>query len=220
MPKFVGAEMITNGQQHEIGEHFEGFMYKFCINNDVPGPNDWTPDHGCGTGYCENCPADSTCLSECDEDQFRNDSGECKDCLPECEAGCRREENCNVCDDNECAECDGFGEDDCTECIDRAEEVDNDCQCEDNYTYSVDKHECTLACDPACEVCDDATIYTCDECADGYFKQVDSRICINRCPTGTTESGKECVEIADFKACFEFDKDQIDYVSSVTEIRF
>ena len=220
MPKFVGAEMITNGQQHEIGEHFEGFMYKFCINNDVPGPNDWTPDHGCGTGYCENCPADSTCLSECDEDQFRNDSGECKDCLPECEAGCRREENCNVCDDNECAECDGFGEDDCTECIDRAEEVDNDCQCEDNYTYSVDKHECTLACDPACEVCDDATIYTCDECADGYFKQVDSRICINRCPTGTTESGKECVEIADFKACFDFDKDQIDYVSSVTEIRF
>ena len=156
------------------------------------------------------CPDDDgpVCLMECDFDEFRTAQGFCSECEPECDTGCRRGDNCNVCFDEECDVCLGFEpEDECVTCIEGAVKTEGDCECTIGLNYVSDKHECNDICHPACFDCDDINFYDCDECEEGHFFW-GGRICRSECPTGTSENPatKACDDIPGSESCFVFDR--------------
>ena len=126
-------------------------MFEFCLYNSVI--DDFSAEispESCGDAMCQLCPVEE-CITECEWNQFYNentDPASCGECLPECAAGCVREENCNPCVDEHCNECED--REVCTQCILHAS--GNPCSCDVGYGYNQEDNTCEQ-CHEDCETC-------------------------------------------------------------------
>ena len=105
-------------------------MYEFRIFNyakDTIASSEVTQPIGiCSENKCTNCPANRFCLLDCDWDQWDNLT-DCGECESECDSGCLREENCNLCHEVACEECAGYSGE-CITCVENAT-TDSDGHC-------------------------------------------------------------------------------------------
>ena len=115
-PHYAGAEIDRlNSSNTGRRKYYHGMIAEircYGADQDLSFLIDTTGT--CGAGQCSTCPADENgdpiCLVDCGSNELL--IGEiCVPCQPECERGCVREENCNLCYDEECNKCDGFSED-------------------------------------------------------------------------------------------------------------
>ena len=189
----LGARLDGHNDNKEVvSDLFQGFIFSLKIDSEaltVSTIQSSRVASGCGTG-CTSCPSETnSCLWNCDDDEYFDDST-CQTC-PTCQsphengwAGCISGDNCNLCD-GLCATCSSFDEQ-CSTCISNASGSPS-CTCNTNYTYIISTHSCDV-CDDSCEVCSDSTIYTCTTCRNGALLQTDAPFCYTFCPTGYTEA--------------------------------
>ena len=62
-------------------------------------------------------------------------------------------------------------------------------------------------CDEACLVCSGSSNFYCQECESGYFKQLNSEVCLPYCPSGYRElpESNSCERLEDYPYCVAFD---------------
>ena len=197
---YLGAEQevessVTSGSTpfpvSQIDNFYTGFIWQVCLYTNYISNFSDIIGGPCEQAECQVCPKD-ICLMDCDWNQFRDPILQvCDQCRIDCEEGCQNDYNCNVCLDEQCADCPKWS--DCNSCIQNAGFVGDDCECLPTFTYNPEFNSCTT-CAPECEVCSGSTNLECSVCADGFNLQKDSNVCLTNCPTGLISVNKECVE--------------------------
>jgi len=149
---------------------FEGFFWSLKV---FQAPDKAGTDHPF-SGSRSDCP-----ISE-----FPDSEG-CSSCV-DCPEGCVRAEDCNLCADRLCEQCDTFG----AGCI----------QCKPNASYNLGVCECNLGyfefmgqcveCIQNCDSCDSSDSYGCAQCSSGYF--VIQGVCKTFCPSGYSSNSGVC----------------------------
>ena len=94
-------------------------------------------------------------------------------CRSDCNAGCVRKVNCNLCADEACEDCSSF-ESGCSRCIDFAFKEEGLCHCDGGHLYVPRDHKCVGNCYQGCKECTDSTIHGCLICESGYYILKDS----------------------------------------------
>ena len=184
--EFLDTFVDSIDYEHTIGLLYTGYLYKFCVYQYVNYPLPMETSD-CGQGYCSNCPP-GVCVINCSISTTLID-GECLEC-DNCPQGCIYPETCTMCLDPYCETCSTY--DVCDTCVPNAvfnAETGN-CECDASHSPS-DDYQC-VDCNPACALCDDDTNSTCDECNEGFFKQPDTRVCEEYCPTLLDAVDREC----------------------------
>ena len=201
--EFLDTFVDSIDYEHTIGLLYTGYLYKFCVYQYVNYPLPMETSD-CGQGYCSNCPP-GVCVINCSISTTLID-GECLEC-DNCPQGCIYPETCTMCLDPYCETCSTY--DVCDTCVPNAvfnAETGN-CECDASHSPS-DDYQC-VDCNPACALCDDDTNSTCDECNEGFFKQPDTRVCEEYCPTLLDAVDRECQTGPDKYQCFSFDTKEI-----------
>lgn len=176
--KFLGVQQNTLAGVGVLASYYTGFIWEICYTPTVV--TTFVDDGPCVASRCTHCPAGPVCLIDCEWEQWL-DGEICTDCETECTEGCVRQENCNPCLDDTCDHCPMW--EDCLSCIENADLVDGNCECNKGYYYDEEQDAC-VPCDIACGNCTDDTIWTCDECKEGFYLHRDADICRPHCPSG------------------------------------
>ena len=217
----LGAQFNLIDGVPQLDDFFKGFIYSWNIYQygvtsfddyfvepeDMPEP--------CLNG-CTRCPTKLSvpfCVSNCNFDEYIDEEdGSCLPCREDNICGCVREENLNLCHDNECEDCATFDEDSvCENCIRNAEPdpITGDCACVPPHIYIIKVHKC-IRCHSSCLKCQDFTNLLCEECASSGFRAPDSIVCTNFCPSGFTpeivDNENICNEIPGWRLCWTFNR--------------
>ena len=146
---------------------------------------------------CPKCPQCPICFSSCEWDEYVF-NGLCHACHEDCTEGCVREENCNLCSDEECGVCSSFSPFSCEECIANAsKDATEDCHCIAPNQYYIHENLCKT-CHPSCNTCEkESSALHCNSCASGYLMLENSGICSLTCPTGFASRSWSCISEGD-----------------------
>ena len=189
------------------GDSFEGFLWSFKIYN-IHGMDDFATT-GCPSECSGFCPTELICPSYCEFDHYPDGTG-CSPCKSGCNKGCVRPENCDLCDDDLCDECNYFsyytdpiedracttcGAKVCSGCKKNAKTVGDKCECKITYYKEPSDKECH-DCTDNCDRCSSHEIDKCTECSSGYY--LTNNVCNSFCPTGYNKLTKTCVLVDDF----------------------
>ena len=186
----IGQEETT----HLIGQSYIGFLYSLCLRQRVFTEFDIdtsVPD--CPTPVnCAFCPI-STCLSNCEYDQFL-DSDQCGDCLDSCTEGCVRGTDCRPCTDELCEICPDI--DVCEQCLPGAQNPEQ-CECQTDLQYDSSVGAC-VPCSDNCISCEYGTLI-CQECEVGWYLDEASscqqcNLSCAECSSGDNKSCSRCRE--------------------------
>ena len=196
--EFLDPFVDSIDYEHTIGLLYTGYLYKFCVYQYVNYPLPIEPSD-CEQGYCSTCPP-GVCIINCPISTTLID-GECVECN-NCPQGCIYPEDCTMCLDRYCETCSTY--EDCEACVVNAEfnAETGECECDASHRPSED-FQC-VDCHPACALCDDETNSTCDECNEGFYKQIDTRQCEEYCPTLLNTVDQECQTGPDKFLCLSF----------------
>ena len=181
----------SNSNEHIIGEQYSGFVFRWAYYADVDKSHltsDIITDHTCPqVNHCTACPVDE-CLIDCDWDQLLDDNNMCEDCLPECDGGCVRLDNCDPCLIVGCAECESF--DVCDSCAGGSPpDESGECACDAGFYFDLETNTC-LPCHESCATCKGGSNLDCTGCKEGSYLQQDPtenpdiNTCDTECPTG------------------------------------
>ena len=163
----------------------------------------------CDNG-CTNCPV-GVCVLNCLWDEYYSvQAFACNPCIETCEQGCVNGDNCSLCQDEECADCESFVSE-CITCIVDTVQTDGDCECIEGKYYNPVTHTCDI-CNEACTSCSCGRIDCCPTCSDGFFSIDGADICLDECPTGKTAQNGICVDEVDQVLCHEFNSQTVDAV--------
>ena len=193
-----------------MASFYSGFIWEICYQPYAVVT--FVDDGPCTRSRCDNCPEGPVCLIDCEWYQWL-DGEICTDCDSDCADGCIREENCNPCFDDTCAFCPAW--EDCQECIDNAELNEDFCECSKGFYYEEWTDQC-LRCDLRCANCTDDTIWSCEECKEGFYLHRDEAICRPHCPTGYDTDGltHSCAGDPINVFCLTFDKPDLEWLTA------
>ena len=197
----IGAENNSNASAAVKASFYKGFLYEIGVSNYRITLSDFYKTSCTSYGAtCSACPDSTTCLANCDLDQYPDRSkttATCSACDASCSSGCVREHHCGLCEDTECQHCDGFTTGaTCSACYPTVtQEPLSDCTCvgADMIFYSSVTNIC-YGCHAHCETCDVTytrrSLYDCNTCETGFYMH--QSICEDYCPTGYTTGVLVC----------------------------
>ena len=179
------AERIFRSQaQGKIklgGSSASGFIYKIKILQEVDTTT--SGDDICSDSFV------GACLWNCNHNQYW-DGSNCQNCDATCSMGCVREDDCNLCNDELCAECSGLGSNRCTVCKTNANKnPDGECKCIAGY-FADENQECSTCTSANCDSCTGGNINDCEACSTDYY--LVQGMCIDFCPTSFTDNSGVC----------------------------
>jgi hypothetical protein len=106
--------------------------------------------------------------------------------------GCRDGVDCNLCDNKLCTTCADFAESAvCTVCVENAEVVTDDCQCDSKTAHDTVNNTCR--CVDECEECTQLDKFHCQVCASNNYKVPNTTFCLDYCPFNYQPNGSQCV---------------------------
>ena len=108
----IGAENNSVASASVKSNFYKGFIYEISVSNWRVTMSDYYKTSCSSYGAtCSHCPASTTCLPECDLNQYPDrtkTTSTCFACDSSCTNGCVREMHCGLCEDTECQTCDAF----------------------------------------------------------------------------------------------------------------
>ena len=165
---------------------FSGLIYKIRILQEVDttiiGDDDICKDSFAGG-----------CLWDCNHDQYW-DGSSCQNCDGSCSMGCVRAGDCNLCNDQLCAECSSF-EPGCSNCKTNAKDASGVCECTDGYFALITSNTCG-ECDASCSKCSGPSGNECTECKSGNLP-TNSGKCESKCLDGEYQTSSSTCEPCD-----------------------
>jgi hypothetical protein len=157
----------------ESGDSFNGFIYSLEIYVRPPQLDGLLGNNCKG---CSFCPINEGCISPCNISFFQENNESmsvCVSCLENCTKGCRFSQNCSLCEDPNCIECESFNSKSCLQCEIGFEIVNNSCfKCEGKVFYNFSNKTC-MKCLGVCDECLSETI--CTKCKSHSTLTNDSR---------------------------------------------
>ena len=177
------------GSVKQLSKGFQGFIFEFGIKNIVI-------NHSSFLSFSEDCgfyPSHAQCISNCEFSTFEI-FNKCKNCQSTCKLGCRNENHCNLCQDQYCEVCSGFGVDECLTCNTGFEFVNGIFSeiCSLGQYLNYNSHKCER-CKNICIACD--TFFKCTKCISNSFLNQDNMCeCIKGFELKPNAHETKCVE--------------------------
>ena len=164
-----------------LTSYFQGFLYSLEIYLELPLIKSLLSN----CSACSICLVSGECIPSCNINSFYNNST-CINCPTQCTSGCRNNKNCNLCADENCAECDNYESNSCVACSETYEVKNSVCiQCNSTSYYEKYSKTC-IECQGLCTKC--YSSINCTECVENSYLINSSGKCIcNQGYSGTYE---------------------------------